>query len=156
MACQPYIILLVEDNPDHAELIMRSLEGHKMIGQVYHVADGETALDYLFRQQAYSDPVLSPRPDLVLLDLRLPKINGQQVLKEIKNADDLSSIPVVILTSSDLEQDIDEAYVNHANSYLVKPLDFHKFAQLMNDMGAYWLRWNVRHQADEPDILSSR
>ncbi len=135
-------VLLVEDNYDHAELVIRSLEGKQSLGHIAHVADGEAALDYVFRRGGYADPAKSPRPDVILLDLRLPKIDGQQVLKEIKHNDQLSTIPVVILTSSDLDRDIDEAYDNYANSYLVKPMEYESFSQLMNDLGLYWFRWN--------------
>ncbi len=137
-----HTILLVEDNLDHAELVVQSLETHRLIGDITHVADGQAALDYVFRQGQYSDPTMSPRPDLVLLDLRLPKVDGQQVLKEIKSTSELATVPVVILTSSDLDSEIDEAYYNHANSYLVKPIDINKFTELMIDLGNYWLVWN--------------
>ena len=79
---------------------------------------------------------------MILLDLRLPKIDGQQVLREIKGSEILSSIPVVVLTSSDLDSDIGEAYNNHANSYLVKPIEIDEFTQIMDDLGVYWMEWN--------------
>ena len=140
----PLVILLVEDNPDHTELVMRSLQGHRVANQVYHVSDGEAALDYLFRRGDYADPLVSPRPHLVLLDLRLPRIDGMEVLKQVKTADELCRIPVVIITTSETERDIARAYDNHANSYLVKPVGYDQFTQLMNDLGFYWLIWN-RH-----------
>ena len=139
---EPPVILLVEDNFDHAELIMRSLEDHRVINQIHHVADGEAALNYLFRRDEYADPKQSPRPHLVLLDLRLPKIDGLEVLKEVKTSETLRAIPVVILTSSSAQNDLARAYDYHANSYLVKPLDFVQFKGLMNDLGFYWLAWN--------------
>lgn len=138
----PQTILLIEDNPDHAELVKRCLELQSSIGSITHVSNGAEALDYLFRRGGYTDPGKSPRPDVILLDLRMPKVDGQQVLREIKASEALSSIPVVVLTSSDLDTDIDEAYLNHANSYLVKPLGTDEFTQLMDDLGVYWLMWN--------------
>jgi CheY-like chemotaxis protein len=139
---EPLVILLVEDNPDHAELIMRSLQDHRVANKIYHVPDGESALDYLFRRGNYADPKKSPRPHVILLDLRLPKIDGMEVLEDIKATDELKRIPVVVLTTSEAEGDVAKAYDNHANSYLVKPVDFDKFTKLMSDLGFYWLGWN--------------
>jgi CheY-like chemotaxis protein len=139
---EPLIILLVEDNRDHAELIMRSFEEHRIANRMFHVLDGEAALDYLFRKGAYADPNVSPRPHVVLLDLRLPKIDGLEVLKQIKSSEDLRRIPVVALTTSEAERDMAGAYNRHVNSYLVKPVDFDKFSKLMDDLGFYWLAWN--------------
>ncbi|MFH1117909.1 MAG: response regulator [Pseudomonadota bacterium] len=139
----PAQILLVEDNADHAKIVKRSLKNHRISNVVCHVQDGETALDYLFRRGRFADPKSSPRPDVILLDLRLPKIDGLGVLKQIKESPHLLRIPVVILTTSHAEQDRAKAYDYHANSYLVKPLDFEKFSALMNDLGFYWLVWNA-------------
>jgi CheY-like chemotaxis protein len=140
----PLTILLVEDNIPHAELVKRSLETHQIANRVYHVADGEAALDYLFRQGVYADPVTSPRPHVVLLDLRLPKLSGLEVLREIRSSSDsdLHTVPVVVLTTSAAERDITRAYEQRANSYLVKPVDFGQFMQLIHDLGLYWLGWN--------------
>lgn len=139
---EPLIILLVEDNPDHAELILRSFEEHRVANRIFHVQDGEAALDYLFRRGCYTDPKSSPRPHVILLDLRLPRIDGLEVLKEIKSSEELQQIPVVALTTSESEQDMAGAYRRHVNSYLVKPVDFDKFNRLMDDLGFYWLAWN--------------
>jgi CheY-like chemotaxis protein len=147
---EPLVVLLVEDNPDHTELVMRSLEDHRIANTVQHVPDGEAALDYLFRRGKYSSPEKSPRPHMILLDLRLPRIDGLEVLKKIKTDETLRRIPVVILTTSEAEKDVAGAYANHTNSYLVKPLDFEKFSQLMDDMGFYWLAWNKRPTAEAP------
>ncbi len=136
------VILLVEDNPDHTELILRNFEEHRVANRIYHVSDGEQALNYLHRRDEFADTTKSPRPDLILLDLRLPKIDGLEVLKEIKAHQDLQRIPVVVLTSSEAERDLNSAYLNRANSYLVKPVDFDKFTELMDDLGFYWLAWN--------------
>lgn len=139
---EPLIILLVEDNPDHTELILRNLKEHRIVNSVYHVADGEEALDYMFRRGEYANPRDSPRPHLILLDLRLPKVDGIEVLRQVKLDEELKCIPVVILTSSDADGDITEAYAQHVNSYLVKPVGYDKFRQLMDDLGFYWLVWN--------------
>jgi CheY-like chemotaxis protein len=139
---EPLIILLVEDNPDHAELIMRSFEEHRILNQIMHVMDGAEALDYLFHKGAYTDPKTSPQPHVILLDLRLPKIDGLEVLEQIKSSECLLRIPVVALTSSESERDMAGAYNRHVNSYLVKPVDFEKFGKLMDDLGFYWLAWN--------------
>jgi CheY-like chemotaxis protein len=138
----PLVVLLVEDNPAHAELVIRSFEDHRVANHIYQVADGEAALAYLFRQGDYADPAKSPRPHVILLDLRLPKIDGLEVLKEIKSSPELEKIPVIILTTSAAEQDVARAYEEHVNSYLVKPVDFEKFTSLMEELGFYWLGWN--------------
>lgn len=138
----PLTILLVEDNLPHAELVKRGLGAHEIANKIYHVSDGEAALAYLLRQGVYADPATSPRPHVVLLDLRLPKVSGLDVLKEIKTNNDLRTIPVVILTTSTAERDVVSAYAQHANSYLVKPVDFVAFTRLMHDLGLYWLLWN--------------
>jgi CheY-like chemotaxis protein len=139
---RPLTILVVEDDPAHAKLMVRCFEDHRIANRVFHVADGETALDYLFRRSAYADPKKSPRPHVILLDLRLPGTDGLEVLHEIKTSDELQKIPVVIVTSSDAKPDIDAAYRHLANSYLVKPLDFERFHKLMTELGFYWLGWN--------------
>ena len=138
----PVEVLLVEDNMSHAELVMRSLGEHELPNSIHHVSDGEEALDYLFQRGCFSDPESSPRPQLVLLDLRLPKIDGLEVLREIRQAEELRRIPVVVLSASYSEPDLSRAYDHHANSYLVKPPDSDQFTRLMNDLGFYWLRWN--------------
>jgi CheY-like chemotaxis protein len=149
MKGEPVVVLLVEDNEDHAELVKRQLVDHRIANQLVHVTDGQSALDYLLQAGPYADPASSPRPHVILLDLRLPKVDGIEVLKSCKSNESLSTIPVVILTTSEAECDLDQAYENHANSYLVKPVDFNKFKQLMDDLGFYWLSWNkipVDHQ----------
>jgi len=139
---EPLSILHVEDNPDHAHLIARSLKQHRVANVVHLAEDGETALDYLLRRGNYEDPQKSPRPNVVLLDLRLPKIDGLDVLRVIRSTEELARIPVVILTSSDAEKDVVQSYDYHANSYLVKPVDFDKFLKMMECLGFYWLAWN--------------
>lgn len=140
----PLTILLVEDNPDHAELVKRNLEEFQVANQISHVEDGEAALDYMKGRGQYSDRTKYPRPDLILLDLRLPRIDGLEVLREIKSDKTMNLIPVVILTTSDGERDMAMAYEYHANSYVTKPVDFDNFALLLKDLGFYWLAWNKR------------
>lgn len=138
-------ILLVEDNPAHAELVIRSLEDHKVPNEIYHAYDGEVALDFLFRRAPFQDATENPRPHIILLDIRMPKMDGIQVLKEIKASPELKHIPVIILTTSEADGDVKRAYQNYANSYLVKPVDFDEFMKLMQELGFYWLNWN-HHQ----------
>jgi CheY-like chemotaxis protein len=139
---EPLTILHVEDNIDHAQLIARSLLKNRVANRIKHVEDGEEALDYLLLRGKYTRPENAPRPQIVLLDLRLPRVDGLEVLKTIKTTDGLSAIPVVILTSSEAESDVAKAYEYHANSYLVKPVGFDKFSELMQHLGFYWLAWN--------------
>ena len=115
------MILLVEDDADHTELVRRAIEELGRDVRLVALADGEIALDYLFRRGEWADPERSPQPDLVFLDLRLPRLDGFRVLREIKNASALRHIPIVILTSSSSDRDVEQAYAEHANSYLVKP-----------------------------------
>ena len=144
--CQePLHVLLVEDDPDHADLVTFSLAASRPKAKVvHHVSDGDAALDYLFRRGDFADPDRSPRPHLILLDLRLPKVDGLAVLKEIKTSPDgdLRRIPVVVLTSSEADRDTAAAYDFRANSYVVKPVDYEKFHRLVADLGRYWLVWN--------------
>ena len=138
----PLVLLLVEDNPAHAEMVMRSFEKHKVSNLIKHVEDGQAGLDYLFRQGKYQDEEKYPFPHCVLLDLRLPKVDGLEVLRQIKTDDALKRMPVVILTTSAAEKDVAMAYEYHANSYLVKPMGFDKFESLMSELAYYWLAWN--------------
>ncbi len=117
-------ILLVEDNPDHAELLRRCLENAGVSAQVHHAEDGEEALDYIFAQRNFSDRSRFPAPDLVLLDLRLPRLDGIEVLKQVKNHAATQQLPVVVLTTSDAEHDLDMAIRLHADRFLTKPVDF--------------------------------
>jgi len=142
MKGEPLTILLVEDNADHAELVRRNLEDAVVVNRFQHVEDGEAALDYLYGRGAYTDHQRYPRPHLILLDLRLPRIDGLEVLKQIKHDPNLHTIPVVILTTSDAERDMALAYEHNANSYLTKPVDFGRFSVLLKDLGFYWLAWN--------------
>lgn len=138
---QPLRILLVEDNEAHAEMVLRSFEKHRVSNRITHVKDGQQALDFVFQQGAFADTEIA-HPHVILLDLRLPKIDGLEVLKRIKTDENLLKIPVVILTTSAAEKDVASAYEYRANSYVVKPMDFDKFEQLMDDLGYYWMAWN--------------
>lgn len=142
MTGEPFLILLVEDDPAHAEIVRRNLEDLRVANRIVHVTDGQAALDYLFRRGGWTDPEASPRPGMVLLDLRLPKVDGMEVLATVKADPDLKSIPVVILTTSSTEADKARAYACQANSYLVKPVELHQFTELMRTFGYYWLAWN--------------
>jgi CheY-like chemotaxis protein len=142
MKGEPVVILLVEDEEAHAEIVRRNFENCRMANRLEHVADGQAALDYLFQRNGYSDPAKAPRPGVILLDLRLPKVDGLEVLKTIKADPKLRNIPVVVLTTSKTETDMVKAYDRHANSYLVKPVDFTQFSELLETFGYYWLAWN--------------
>lgn len=149
MLGEPILVMLVEDNADHAELVIRTLEEHRIANRVKHFLDGQTALDYLFHRGEFVDPAKAHRPHVILLDLRLPRVDGIDVLRSIKEDDNLKSIPVVVLTTSEAEKDVAKAYTNHANSYLVKPVGFDEFKKLMDDLGFYWLGWNTNPQIGE-------
>lgn len=140
---EPIVILLAEDDPAHAEIIRRTLKSSRIANRMEHVVDGQQALDYLYRRERFSDPDVAPRPGLILLDLRMPRIDGIDVLRQIKGDTDLARIPTVILTTSAAETDMARAYDAHANSYLVKPVDFDKFTSMMETVGYYWLIWNA-------------
>lgn len=129
-------ILLVEDNPDHVELILRTLRENNVVNQVHVVTNGEEALDFLYQRGKYAD---APRPVLILLDIKLPRVDGIEVLRRIKADPELRSIPVVMLTTSAGEQEIVESYSCGANSYIVKPLDFDQFVKAIKALKLYWL-----------------
>jgi two-component system response regulator len=135
-------ILLVEDNPDDAEIALRALTRHNITNRIFHVRDGKEALDFLYAQGPFADREGATRPKLILLDLKLPKIGGLEVLAKVKGDPALKSVPVVILTSSSEERDLIESYQLGVNSYLVKPVDFDKFGESMREVGMYWLLLN--------------
>jgi CheY-like chemotaxis protein len=142
MSGQPLNILLVEDNPDHAELVRRNLESFQVANDLHHVEDGETAIDYIFGQGIYADRARFPAPDLVLLDLRLPRVDGLEVLRHVKSHPTLHRTPIVVLTTSDAERDVAMAYEYHANSFVTKPVDFQRLSHLLKDLGLCRLAWN--------------
>lgn len=139
---EPIRILLVEDDMAHAEIVRRNLEDFRVANTIVHVTDGQAALDYLFQRNGYADATANPQPSLILLDLRLPRVDGLDVLRIIKSDEKLRLIPVVVLTTSEAESDMVSAYGYGAGSYLVKPVDFEKFTQLLETFGYYWLAWN--------------
>ena len=149
MVGESVFVMLIEDNVDHAELVIRTMQEHKIANKVRHFLDGQSALDYLFQRGEYSDYNLNPRPHVILLDLRLPRVDGMDVLRAIKENDDLKTIPVVVLTTSEAEKDVARAYYNRANSYLVKPVGFEEFRKLMDELGFYWLGWNINPDTKE-------
>ncbi len=133
--------LLVEDDDAHAVLFERALERHCTPRALDRVSDGVEALAYLRGEAPYRG---RPKPDVVFLDLKMPRLDGLETLERIKNDDDLLSIPIVMLTTSDAETDRTLAYAHHVNSYVVKPADFEEFQHMVRDLGFYWGQWNCR------------
>ena len=137
---RPAIILLAEDDLGDQELTKRALEEGKVENELYIVKDGEEALDYLFRRGRYTDPETSPRPDLFLLDLNMPKIDGRQVLEQIRSIHELRNIRVVVLTTSRLEEDITRSYDLGVHSYITKPVDLDQFFNVVRTLEEYWFQ----------------
>ena len=136
-------ILLVEDNPDDITICQRALKEAKIINKVYIVRDGQEALDFLKHEGQYKEPATSPIPGLILLDINLPKVNGLDVLKIIKEDALLKNIPVVVLTVSKRDEDILKGYNRGCNSFIQKPVDFDKFVQVVKEVSLYWGLLNV-------------
>ena len=134
-------ILLVEDNMNDAELAISALREHNLANKIEHVVNGPDALDFIFCRGKYSERVCVA-PKVILLDLKLPKLNGLEVLKILKTDESTKKIPIVMLTSSKEEPDIESAYQLGANSYLVKPVDFDKFVESLKSVGYYWMLIN--------------
>lgn len=141
-------ILLIEDNPNDQELTMRALKKRNIANKVKIVSDGEEALQYLFGDGKYAGRDISAIPKVVLLDLKLPKVSGIEVLKRIKSDPRTKMIPVVVLTSSGEERDRLQSYELGVNSYIIKPVDFDKFVDAVSELGFYWLLLN------EPPVLA--
>ena len=139
MDLAPITILLVEDSPTDAKITQKALERGRVKNKLFHVSDGAEAIDFLFHQGAYADPEQAPRPDLILLDLHLPKMDGKEVLSEIKANADLRSIPVIMLTTSQREEDIAKTYELGVNSYITKPVEFEDFLKVVLAISEYWL-----------------
>lgn len=135
-------VLLVEDNPYDAELMIRVLKKHNLANDIFVVEDGEQALDFIFSRGSYAEGEQEKRPRVIFLDLKLPKIDGLQVLREIRQNESTRLIPVVVVTSSREDPDIKKAYALGANSYVVKPVDFEAFAESIKQLGLYWLLIN--------------
>ncbi|HAS41884.1 MAG TPA: two-component system response regulator [Microscillaceae bacterium] len=136
-------ILLVEDNVNDAELAIRALRRKNVCNKIHHVLDGEEALDFIFSKGKYADQPFPASLKLILLDIKLPKIDGLEVLKVLKEREETKLIPIVMLTSSREEPDIQESYKLGANSYIVKPVAFDKFVEAVVDVGMYWV---IRNQ----------
>jgi CheY-like chemotaxis protein len=130
-------ILMVEDDPKDVELTMTALEGYNLANEVIVARDGEEALDYLYRRGKYTTRS-SDHPAVILLDLKLPKIDGLEVLRQVKSDDDLKMIPVVVLTSSREEKDLVSSYKLGVNAYVVNPVDFHEFVNAIKELGVFW------------------
>jgi chemotaxis family two-component system response regulator Rcp1 len=133
---RPVEILLVEDNPGDVRLTREALKDAKVLNNLSVVGDGEEALDFLHRRGRYTS---APRPDLILLDLNLPRKDGREVLEEIKKDDSLMVIPVVVLTTSKAEEDVIRSYKLHANCYIPKPVDFNRFMEVIRQLENFWL-----------------
>ena len=135
---QNHPILIVEDSPEDYEATVRGFRNSGLANPIYHCEDGDEALDFLFRQGEYADPAKAPRPGIILLDLNLPGTDGREVLAEIKKDGKLKKIPVVVLTTSGDERDIDQCYENGASSYIVKPVSFSAFMEAIQRLKEYW------------------
>ncbi|MCF8223349.1 MAG: response regulator [Bacteroidales bacterium] len=135
-------ILIVEDNVDDAEMALRALKQNKLANKVKVVGDGEEALNFIFAKGKYQARRREAKPRIILLDLKLPKVDGLEVLREIKSNEDTKVIPVIILTSSREETDMIDSYRLGVNSYIVKPVDFEKFVEAIRELGLYWLLLN--------------
>ncbi len=132
-------ILLVEDNPNDVELTLRAFKKHNLANKVHVVSDGQEALDFIFCTGAYSNRDFKKPPKIVLLDLKLPKVNGKEVLQKIKSDERTKTIPVVVMTSSQEEKDVFESYRLGVNSFVVKPVNFEKFVETVSELGLYWM-----------------
>ena len=135
-------ILLAEDSPNDAEMTQRALRKHNLGNRVFWVKDGEEALDFLFCRGAYSDRDSARPPKLVLLDIKMPKVDGIEVLRRVKAYPGTRTIPVVVMTSSNEERDVVESYRLGVNSYIVKPVDFAAFLEVVAKIGLYWVLTN--------------
>jgi two-component system response regulator len=152
MAADPIEILLVEDNPNDEELTLYALKKNNITNQIQVVRDGAEALEYLFCTGAYAHRQINEPPKVVLLDLKLPKVDGLEVLEQVKSDTRTRAIPVVVLTSSQEERDIVESYQLGVNSYIVKPVDFEQFIEAVRQLGMYWMLLNISPaQSNSPD-----
>ncbi len=136
-------ILLVEDNPDEAQLTIRSLKKNNLTNRLLHISDGAEALDFIFAREKYADRNVGNGLKLILLDLKLPKVDGLEILKAIKTDERTKFIPVIVLTSSKEEKDIIASYQLGVNSYIVKPVNFDSFSKAVVELGMYWMLLNV-------------
>ncbi len=135
-------ILLVEDNPYDAEMAISALKSKNLANNLLHVEDGAEAIDFIYGQGKFSTRNIEQQPRLILLDLKMPKVSGIEVLEQLKGDDTTKHIPIVVLTSSKEEKDIVESYKLGVNSYIVKPVDFNKFSESVVELGMYWILIN--------------
>lgn len=142
MIYQEVEVLIVEDNEEDAELTLRALKKHHLANNVVHLIDGEQALDFIFARGNYSGRTVSQMPKVILLDLKMPKVSGLEVLEAVKSDPRTKVIPVVILTSSEEDPDVKRSYELGANSYIVKPVEFDNFSRTVADLGLYWMAVN--------------
>ncbi len=142
MAKAPVEILLVEDNPDDVELTMRALRKHHLANRIEVARDGAEALEFLFCEGQHADRNCEERPRVILLDLKLPKVDGLEVLRRIRSDPRTQTIPVVVLTSSREPRDLEESYRLGVNSFITKPVDFAQFTEAVRTVGLYWLLLN--------------
>ncbi len=139
-----YDIVIIEDNPNDSELMIRSLKKHHFINSFKLLEDGQDAMDFIFCKGKFADRNPAIKPLVIFLDLKLPKIGGLEILKSIKSNEHTKNIPVVIITSSKEDPDIEAAYNYGVNSYVVKPVDFQKFIETMRNLGMYWMLINEK------------
>jgi two-component system, response regulator len=142
-------ILVVEDSPEDLELTLRAFERAKLTNRIHIARDGQEALDYIFGEGAHAGRRIDEAPSVILLDLKLPKIDGLQVLRRIKSDSRTKVIPIVVLTSSAEQKDVVESYKLGVNSYIVKPVNFERFAAAVQDLGMYWLLLNQPPRVEE-------
>jgi two-component system response regulator len=135
-------ILLVEDNPNDMELTLRAMSTYNLANKIYVAKDGAEALDYVFGEGAYNKRDMKDKPQVILLDLKLPKMDGLEVLRKLKSDERTKVIPIVVLTSSTEDRDVIESYELGVNSYIVKPVDFDKFISAVSQIGLYWMLLN--------------
>ncbi|MBI1223859.1 MAG: response regulator [Bacteroidetes bacterium] len=135
-------IVLIEDNPHEAELTIRSLKKHNLANRLVHIDDGQDAMEFLFSTGKYENNIGMLNPKIILLDLKLPKVNGLEILKKIREDERTKHFPVVVLTSSKEESDVFESYKLGVNSYIVKPVNFESFTNAVTEIGLYWMLLN--------------
>jgi two-component system, response regulator len=149
-------ILLVEDNQDDMDLALHALQREKLANRIFVARDGEEAVDFLFCRGAFAERSFDHPPKLVLLDLKLPKVDGMEVLKQVKSDPRTKNIPVVIMTSSKEERDLVSGYNLGANSYIQKPVDFNQFRETVKSVGLYWLVINQPAPVNDTHVLATR
>ncbi len=136
MRIKPVEILLIEDNPVDIRMTQEAFKDYRVANNLHSVTDGQSGMDFIYQRGKYKD---APRPDLILLDLNLPKKSGRAILEEVKADDNLRSIPIVILTTSELDEDMMGAYCHNANAFITKPIEFDDFVTMMRTIGDFWL-----------------